>query len=181
MLTRIDRINEDIARLSQVIEQLLPHEEQLQQAESMPGRGRRAAQDVIAETGTDMTRFPTPGHLASWCGRTPAGRAGGLIQPGHGEPAHHPHRGEGVPDSAAEQPLGLVRRPVPACAAIVHPLRRGSWLMTAAAYLPACRHGSVRAKHGRSSSSSSARFRRASAAPILAAAAAFGLVVSANA
>ena len=37
----------------------------------MPGWGRRAAQDVVAETGADMTRFPTPGHLASWAGRTP--------------------------------------------------------------------------------------------------------------
>lgn len=44
-------------------------------------------------------------------------------------------------------------------------------------YLPACRHGSTRAKHNRSRPSSSPRFRAASAAPILAAAAAFGLVV----
>jgi len=72
MLERIDRADEEIARLSQVIEQLLsPYEEQLQQAESMPGWARRAAQDVIAETGVDMSRFPTPGHLASWAGRTP--------------------------------------------------------------------------------------------------------------
>jgi hypothetical protein len=69
----------------------------------------------------------------------------------------------------------------PACAAIVHPLRLGIGLISAAAYLPACSHGSVRAKHGRSSPSSSACFRRASAAPILAAAAAFGFVVLTNA
>jgi hypothetical protein len=43
----------------------------------------------------------------------PAGRAGGLIQPGHGEPAHHPHRREGVPDCPVEQPLRPVRRAVP--------------------------------------------------------------------
>jgi transposase len=53
MLARIDRVNEEIARLSAVIEQLLsPYEEQLQQAESMPGWGRRAAQDAIAESGS---------------------------------------------------------------------------------------------------------------------------------
>ena len=69
----------------------------------------------------------------------------------------------------------------PERSAIVHPLRLRRSLITAAAYLPACSHGSVRAKHGRSSSSSSARFRRASAAPILAAAAAFGSVVLTNA
>ena len=55
-----------------MIEQLLaPYEEQLQQAESMPGWGRRSAQDAVAETGADMTKFPTGGHLSSWAGRTP--------------------------------------------------------------------------------------------------------------
>jgi len=72
MLERIDRVNQEIGRLSEVIEQLLaPYEEQLQQAESMPGWGRRAAQDSVAETGIDMARFATGGHLASWAGRTP--------------------------------------------------------------------------------------------------------------
>jgi transposase len=72
MLARIDLANAQIAQLTEVIEQLLaPHEEQLQQAESMPGWGRRAAQDALAETGPDMRRFPTGGHLASWAGRTP--------------------------------------------------------------------------------------------------------------
>jgi transposase len=66
MLARIDRVNAEIARLSEVIETLLePYEEQLQQAESMPGWGRRAAQDAVAETGTDMSRFRTGAHLAS--------------------------------------------------------------------------------------------------------------------
>ena len=75
MLARIDRIDAGIAALTAVIERLLaPSEEQLQQAESMPGWARLAAQDAIAETGPDMTRFPTPGHLASWAGRTPVDR-----------------------------------------------------------------------------------------------------------
>ena len=72
MLERIDRVHEEIARLTEVIEQLLaPYEEQLEQAESMPGWGRRAAQDAVAETGVDMTRFRTGGHLSSWAGKTP--------------------------------------------------------------------------------------------------------------
>ena len=55
-----------------MIEQLLaPYEEQLQQAESMPGWARRAAQDAVAETGVDMTRFATGGHLVSWGGHAP--------------------------------------------------------------------------------------------------------------
>jgi len=78
MLTRIDHINAEINKLTAVIETLLaPWEEQLQQAESMPGWGRRSAQDIIAETGVDMTRFPTPAHLASWAGRTPLDNSSG--------------------------------------------------------------------------------------------------------
>ncbi len=50
---------------------LAPYEEQLAQAESMPGWGRRAAQDTLAETGPDMSRFPSGAHLASWAGRAP--------------------------------------------------------------------------------------------------------------
>ncbi len=72
MLERIDGLNDQITRLTSVIERLLaPYEEQLQQAESMPGWARRAAQDAVAETGVDMSKFPTGGHVSSWAGRTP--------------------------------------------------------------------------------------------------------------
>jgi hypothetical protein len=37
----------------------------------MPGWARRAAQDALAETGPDMSRFRTGGHLSSWAGRAP--------------------------------------------------------------------------------------------------------------
>jgi transposase len=67
MLARIDHLNADIGQLTEVIERLLaPYEEQLAQAESMPGWARRAAQDTLAETGPDMSRFP------SWDSRPPA-------------------------------------------------------------------------------------------------------------
>jgi hypothetical protein len=62
---RIDRVNAGIGQLTAVIEPLLaPYEEQLAQAESMPGWGRRAAQDALAETGAaskvTLCRTPEP-------------------------------------------------------------------------------------------------------------------------
>lgn len=72
MLRRIDARNAGIDRVSAVTGELpAPREEQLQQAESMPGWQRRAAQDVLAGTGPDMTRLATPGHLLSRAGRAP--------------------------------------------------------------------------------------------------------------
>ena len=72
VLARTGGLSAGIEDLTEVIERLLaPYEEQLQQAESMPGWGRRAAQDAVAETGVDMTRFRTGGHLVSWAGRAP--------------------------------------------------------------------------------------------------------------
>ena len=46
---------------------------------------------IIAEIGTDMTRFPTPGHLASWARYAPgvkesAGKKKGKATTGHGNP-----------------------------------------------------------------------------------------------
>ena len=38
---------------------------------TIPGIGTLTADIVIAETGADMTRFPTAKHLASWAGTTP--------------------------------------------------------------------------------------------------------------
>ena len=39
--------------------------------DEIPGIARHTAQVIIAETGLDMTRFPTAGHLASWAKLSP--------------------------------------------------------------------------------------------------------------
>ncbi|WP_241831173.1 IS110 family transposase, partial [Parafrankia soli] len=40
---------------------------------TLPGVGKTLAAVFLAEIG-DITRFPTPGHLASWAGLTPRHR-----------------------------------------------------------------------------------------------------------
>jgi transposase len=39
--------------------------------DEITGIGRDAAQEIIAEVGLDMSRFPTPGHLVSWAKLSP--------------------------------------------------------------------------------------------------------------
>jgi transposase len=55
----------------------------IERLDEVPGIGALNAQDILAEIGTDMSRFPTPEHLVSWarlCPRTiqsgPVTRAG---------------------------------------------------------------------------------------------------------
>jgi transposase len=61
-----------IARLDARIEELMrPFEEQIERLVEVPGIDRRVSQVIIAELGTDMSVFPTSGHLASWAGMCP--------------------------------------------------------------------------------------------------------------
>ena len=53
---------------------VLPADQRLAE---IPGVSLALARAIIAETGLDMTRFPTAGHLASWAGLAPAARQSG--------------------------------------------------------------------------------------------------------
>ena len=58
------------------IEQVLrPFEKTaVQTLDQIPGIDVRAAQNIIAEIGTDMSRFPSDGHLCAWAGICPGNR-----------------------------------------------------------------------------------------------------------
>lgn len=56
---------------------------------SIPGISTLTADVVVAETGGDMTRFPTAKHLASWAGTTPDNNEStGKVKPGRTRPGN---------------------------------------------------------------------------------------------
>lgn len=71
-LRHISYLELEIGRLSEEIaERQRPFAQALGQLQTIPGVGQRTAEVVLAEIGTDMARFPTAGHLASWAGVCP--------------------------------------------------------------------------------------------------------------
>lgn len=71
-LQHIDFLSQQVEELSILINQRLEKEsEYIELLDTIPGINKRAAEAIIAEIGTDMSRFPTPNHLASWAGLCP--------------------------------------------------------------------------------------------------------------
>jgi transposase len=67
MLQRIDGLSAQIGQLDARVEQAIaPVARQVSQLDEIAGVGTTSAQELIAEIGVDMGRFPTAGHLASW-------------------------------------------------------------------------------------------------------------------
>ena len=95
MLDRIDALTTQIATLTTRIEQATaPLSAQIAQLDKIPGIGTTAAQDLLAEIGTDMTRFPPP---ATWC-PGPSTRPGPASPPDAPRP---PPPARATPGSAA--------------------------------------------------------------------------------
>ncbi len=92
MLRRVDVLSADIVEIEDRIEaEIAPFADAVARLDKIPGVGITAAQIIIAEIGLDMSRFPTPGHLASWAKFAPgvkesAGRNTGNGSTGHGDP-----------------------------------------------------------------------------------------------
>ncbi|MDF3014979.1 MAG: transposase family protein [Thermomicrobiales bacterium] len=73
MLRRLELVEQALVELDAVIaEACRPWQHQIELLQTIPGVGPKVAQVIIAETGGDMARFPTPAHLAAWAGLAPA-------------------------------------------------------------------------------------------------------------
>ena len=78
----IDQLAASVAQLTERIEAVIePYRPAIKLLKTIPGVSDLSAVAIIAETGADMSRFPTAAHLSSWAGVCPghhqsAGRVG---------------------------------------------------------------------------------------------------------
>jgi transposase len=71
-LAHIDFLDETLEQVSaEIAERLRPFAEAVERLDAIPGVGRHTAEVLLAESGPDMSRFPTAQHLASWAGMCP--------------------------------------------------------------------------------------------------------------
>lgn len=67
ILSKIDFLEETLAQLTEEIDaHVRPFAALLARLDTIPGVNRIAAISILAETGGDMQRFPSAGHLCSW-------------------------------------------------------------------------------------------------------------------
>jgi len=72
LLSQIDGFEETIARFDTEIEEYCrPFDEAVALLDTIPSVARATAENIVAEIGNDMSRFPTANHVASWAGVAP--------------------------------------------------------------------------------------------------------------
>src|SRR5215218_8903529 len=110
MLARIDALSADIAALDARIEALIgPLAQTVDRLDEIPGVGQLAAHLLIAELGTDMTRFPTAGHLVSWAKFAPVSRS----PPASARAADGPGTATRIWLECSARPPSPLGRPIP--------------------------------------------------------------------
>lgn len=72
ILSKLEFLDGLVESLSAEIDRVIaPFAAQRDLLATMPGIDTRLAEGILAEIGPDMSRFSTPGHLASWAGMCP--------------------------------------------------------------------------------------------------------------
>jgi transposase len=77
-LRHLDFLNEEVAHLDEeVAARLSPFQQTLEQLDEVPGVGQHSAEEIVAEIGLNMGRFPSAAHLASWAKLCPGNNESG--------------------------------------------------------------------------------------------------------
>jgi len=77
-LAHLDDLDAASARVDvELTERLLDEREAIALLATIPGVARRTAEVLVAEIGTDLSRFPSAQHLASWAGMCPGNAESG--------------------------------------------------------------------------------------------------------
>ena len=90
-LRLIDFLDDETSRMDDEIGERMQHlGDALERVDGIPGMGRRTAEDVLAEIGADVSRFPTAAQLASWAKLCPGNNESAgkrkTGKTGHGNP-----------------------------------------------------------------------------------------------
>ena len=72
ILEHLDVLDENIAECDGKVEEMCrPFREQMKLLDTVPGIGEKAAQDILAEVGVEMSSFPDHKHFCSWAALCP--------------------------------------------------------------------------------------------------------------
>ncbi|MHB1088857.1 MAG: IS110 family RNA-guided transposase [Acidimicrobiales bacterium] len=134
---------------AQIEEEMIPFRAARDLMSTIPGISTRVADVIIAETGANMSRFPTAGHLASWAGTCPgSNESAGRVKSTHTRPGNPYLKGAlGIAAlsaarshdtyySAKYRRLAARRGPIKAVVALEHAMLVAIWnmLQTGATY-----------------------------------------------
>lgn len=141
ILDHIDFLDSAITRLDEeIVRRIEPFQDSVTLLQSIPGVGRTVAEVIIAETGGDMSRFPSAGHLCAWAGVAPANhesagkrRPAGTRHGGHWlrtalvEAARAAARTKDTYLSAQYRRIAARRGPNKAAVAVAHSILASAW------------------------------------------------------
>ncbi len=74
LLDHLEHLEQQIGVLSERMDKAMESfldEATIERLDAIPGVNRRTIENVTAEIGADMSRFPSEGHLSSWAGQCP--------------------------------------------------------------------------------------------------------------
>ena len=77
-LSQIRSLDDQIAACDEeVATEMRPFDAEIERLDKIPGIARRNAENILAEIGIDLSRWPTVAHFCSWSGACPANKASG--------------------------------------------------------------------------------------------------------